>query len=317
MASTVSTIATGVDTILAPASRKETIDERLRQFTKFLFDPNEFTVFGRSLRAWAETILFKTVFLVCVIGFLAGMCAILYEILDWNYPSLIGADSILRGNPGLGFRPMPDVGTTLIRFEKSDPTTYTMHIDNIESYLQYYENQNQVTETGTIIDCDGDGYKEGRPKDEWDKACRFDITTQLGADCVKQQAFGFEDGQPCILLKINKIFAWMPEEYTNETVPDSIRGHWSQYFVTVDCYGENDSDKDNMGALTYYPSMGFHYKYFPFRNQQGYRSPLVFVRFENPTPGVLLMVACKIHAKNIYHNYMEKAGMVHFELLVD
>ena len=27
----------------------------------------------------------------------------------------------------------------------------------------------------------------------------------LGANCVKQQNFGFDDGQPCILLKLNKV----------------------------------------------------------------------------------------------------------------
>lgn len=54
MASTVSTIATGVDTILAPASQAETINDRLMQFVKFLFNPEEKTFLGRTPRAWSE-----------------------------------------------------------------------------------------------------------------------------------------------------------------------------------------------------------------------------------------------------------------------
>ena len=35
-----------------------------------------------------------------------------------------------------------------------------------------------------------------------------------------------------------QIFDWIPEEYTEETVPDSIRPHWSQWWITVTCEGE-------------------------------------------------------------------------------
>ena len=35
-----------------------------------------------------------------------------------------------------------------------------------------------------------------------------------------------------------QVFDWVPEEYTDETVPDSIRDHWSQWWITVTCEGE-------------------------------------------------------------------------------
>jgi len=60
-----------------------------------------------------------------------------------------------------------------------------------------------VTDTGVIVDCDP--ITTRRPRDQWDKACRFDLTANLGADCIKQQAFGFDDGLPCILVKLNKV----------------------------------------------------------------------------------------------------------------
>lgn len=54
-----------------------------------------------------------------------------------------------------------------------------------------------------MVDCST--FSELRPHEDWDKACRFDIL-DLGGDCVKQQSFGYEDGQPCVLLKLNRVW---------------------------------------------------------------------------------------------------------------
>ena len=62
-----------------------------------------------------------------------------------------------------------------------------------------YENQNQQGEN--YIDCNE--IRERRTED-LDKVCRFDLI-ELGPDCVKQQNFGFDDGQPCVLLKLNRV----------------------------------------------------------------------------------------------------------------
>lgn len=75
--------------------------------------------------------------------------------------------------------------------------------------------------------------------------------------------------------------------------------------------------RENMGDLAYFPAKGFHFKYFPFLNQQGYRSPLMFLRFQNPHPGILLMITCRAFARNIVHDHVEQVGQVHFEVLVD
>lgn len=37
---------------------------------------------------------------------------------------------------GMGFRPMPNVESTLVRFVKGDASTYSMLTDHIEGYLQ-------------------------------------------------------------------------------------------------------------------------------------------------------------------------------------
>ncbi|XP_060082678.1 probable sodium/potassium-transporting ATPase subunit beta-3 [Ylistrum balloti] len=309
-----SSASTGV-TAASVGPQNQSISQKFTDFGHFLYNSDEGTVLGRTAKSWGHITIFYIIYYACLSGFFAALCAVFYQTLDWNFPKLSGPDSLLRQNPGMGFRPIPDVSTTLVRFVKGDPTSYSPYTDHMEAYLSYYENENQVTDTGVIVDCDAISGR--RPESEWDKACRFDLTQNLGADCVKQQAFGFDDGLPCILVKLNRIFDWMPQMYTNGSVPPEIADMYQNYYVTVKCTGENPSDQDNIGPITYYPAGGFHYKYFPFRNQQGYRTPLVFVRFERPTPGVLIMVECRAYAANIQYDRLEKAGSVHFELLVD
>ena len=50
----------------------------------------------------------------------------------------------------------------------------------------------------------------------------------LQGPCTPENNFGFASGQPCILIKLNKIFDWTPEPYESEydmpeNIPDSIR----------------------------------------------------------------------------------------------
>ena len=52
--------------------------------------------------------------------------------------------------------------------------------------------------------------------------------------------------------------------------------------VWVECHGENPADKEHMGPLVYHPDQGLSKNYFPYRNQEGYVSPAVFVEFANP-----------------------------------
>lgn len=52
-------------------------------------------------------------------------------------------------------------------------------------------------------------------------------------------------------------------------------------------------------------------------NQANYVSPVVMVQFTNPKVQTLLMVECRVYAKNIKYDKMALDGAVHFELMVD
>lgn len=46
-----------------------------------------------------------------------------------------------------------------------------------------------------------------REKKDWNKVCKFDLSRDLGQNnpCIKQDDFGYDDGQPCVLIKLNKV----------------------------------------------------------------------------------------------------------------
>lgn len=96
-------------------------------------------------------------------------------------------------------------------------------------------------------------------------------------------------------------------------------------YILVECGGENDVDRDFVFEIEYYSEMnttkigGFHRNFFPYLNQDGYRSPLVFVHFKKIETNILINVECRAYAQNIEHNdaIEYKRGSVHFELVVE
>jgi sodium/potassium-transporting ATPase subunit beta len=75
--------------------------------------------------------------------------------------------------------------------------------------------------------------------------------------------------------------------------------------------------KDNLGNVVYYPSNGFKFRYFPNTGLEGWQSPLVFVRLDEPNPAISLRVTCSAYAKNMKHDDILHTGKVSFDVMVD
>ena len=268
-------------------------------------------ILGRSVLSWARILLFYAVFIIGLVAFNGILYAMYMEVyIDDNYPRLKNMQTPILGNPGMGFRPMPDHRTTLIRFEQGKPSSYKPYADHIQAYLLQYENEAQESEV--FIDCTNLNEQNRDRK----KACRFSID-QLG-DCTWQRDYGYDDGQPCVLLKLNKVYDWMPVPYNHtHRHPDLPADRLTEGNIAVTCVGEDPMDDENMGPLEYFPPHGFPMYYYPYLNQEGYRQPLVFVKFRRPKNGVVINVWCRAWAQNIYHHRFDRAGSIHFELLID
>ncbi|CAH1782013.1 unnamed protein product [Owenia fusiformis] len=207
----------------------------------------------------------------------------------------------------MNFRPMPNPESTLIKFEQGRPSSYKPYTDHINSFLEQYENENQVREN--FIDC-----SYGARTDS-EKVCRFDVSN-LGPECVWQRDFGYEEARPCVLLMLNKIYDWVPEPLINPNVTGDP-GKYRNTDVMITCHGESPADDENMGPVKFWPAAGMPFEFFPYRNQPGYKSPLVMAQFLRPAYGVVIQVRCMAWANNIYHDTTDKMGSVNFELLVE
>jgi sodium/potassium-transporting ATPase subunit beta len=253
---------------------------------------------------------------------------------------------------GLGFRPQLGVQQTLIKYRSSHRDSYGYrhgwgpYKEQLDQFLAYYTEAD--VQYQQQIDCNGVPIESLRPQFHLGKSCRFDINMfkNRHSPCVTQRNFEYDRGHPCVLLKLNKIYDWEPITYQNAAqVPEQFKGKfikdnylcknyvkylaiWASEFsdyVLVQCAGENTVDRDFIFEIEYFSQMnttaigGFHRNFFPFLNQDGYRSPLLFVYFKKIETNVLINVECRAYAQNIDNNdsIEYKRGSVHFELIVE
>ncbi|CAL1541450.1 unnamed protein product [Lymnaea stagnalis] len=291
---------------------KPTFSQRMKSLGLFLWNGETKEFLGRGGRSWAEIGLFYLVFYACLSGFFIATIAVFYETIDADNPRLQGESSLLKGNPGMGYQPMPDIDTTLIYARTSEEDTKA-YVKSINKVLDAYKN-----ESLNRVNCSD----LTQPRTDSDKACNFDFAN-LTQECNEENGYGFKHGQPCILLKLNKIFGWIPsiwDEKDVSDVPKVIKDVYLSDRIWVQCHGENPADEDNLGdkdQIKYFPQQGFPLGYYPFKKQLDYLPPLIFVKFSNVTHYTGIMVECQAFGKNIALDRSERQGSVHFELLVE
>ena len=111
--------------------------------------------------------------------------------------------------------------------------------------------------------------------------------------CSSSHAYGYNNSSPCIFIKLNRIYGWVPEFYDDpndlpEDMSEDLKAHITELpenqrkQIWVSCRGENGADQEVLGDLKYYPTRGFPAYFFPYLNAPGYLSPLVAVKFVRP-----------------------------------
>lgn len=309
----------------------------------FIWNNRTGAFFGRTGSSWAKIFIFYVIFYAGLAAF-AGLCYYLFSLtLSLDQPKWILGDSIIGTNPGVGFRPMPNQeensGSSLIWYRRDNEEDAAIWYNQLTNYTDGIENPVEVDSLQT---CNyGNGVRATK-----DKSCRVDIK-EFGNACAKNNSFGYRSGEPCFLIKLNRIFSWEPEPFglnkrgqydpdlllrdldAQKSLPKWLRDHITQGVkrdsnpssfldtIWVSCAGENINDQETLGPVVYYPRPGIPGYYFPFHKQLGYQSPFVFVQFVKPAPGTLINVECRAWAKNINYDKIDRLGSVHFELMID
>ncbi|CAF4877493.1 unnamed protein product [Rotaria sp. Silwood1] len=273
---------------------KLTSQEQWHNVRLWFYNPRNREVCGRDGLGWAKIAFSYFVLFMSMAGIFASFSGIFMAIVDKRIPPYRGNSSVfafdtLRPNPGLGFRPQISIEKTLIKYRSSHRDSWGNHEgwgvykEQLDQYLAYYTEADVRYQQ--VIDCKGLSIEKLRPQFYQGKSCLFDINV------------------------FNKTL-WTSE--------------FSDY-ILVQCNGKNDIDRDFIYEIEYFSQMntktigGFHQNFFPYVNQDGYRSPLVFVYFKRIETNVLINVECRAYAQNIDHNdsLEYKTGSVHFELIVE
>ncbi|KAK9510374.1 hypothetical protein O3M35_005174 [Rhynocoris fuscipes] len=198
--------------------------------------------------------------------------------------------SLIGTNPGLGFRPMPpnvEEGS-LIWFVPSNESNIKYWVDSIDEFLQVYTEPPKTKAVRQICDYD-------TPPTEG-KVCNVDVNSEAWGKCTKNKNYGYSSSSPCVFLKLNRIYGWVPEYYNDsnnlpEEMPNELKSHIRRIAkidkkqlntIWVSCHGEGAVDNESIGPVEYYPQPGFAGYYYPFLNDVGYLSPIVAVHFKRP-----------------------------------
>lgn len=294
----------------------------------FLYERETGRVFGRTGSSWAKIGLFYLIFYSILASMFAIMLWVFFQTLDPRMPKWQLTGSLIGTNPGLGYRPRPpsnNVDSTLIWYRGSDPENYKMWRNSLVEYLEVYRKPGLTPGRGqNIYNCDYD-----RPPTKG-QVC--DVDVKNWAPCVQETNFNYHKSGPCVFLKLNKIYGWVPQFYNDTrslppSMPKDLKAHIEAVArnsslrlntIWVSCEGENPLDVENIGPVKYLPAYrGFPGYFYPYTNSEGYLSPLVAVHFERPKTGVLIQIECKAWAKNIRFDRKERVGSVHLELMID
>jgi sodium/potassium-transporting ATPase subunit beta len=314
-------------------------------FGTYLWNPATKQFFGRTGTMWAKLVVFYTIFYIGLAAFFGLYFYLFSQTLDAGRPKWILGESLIGTNPGMGYRPMPSADdnpeSTLIWY-KRDSSDAQFWYQQLDDYMNSVDNP---IDTDDVVNCNYNGTRASE-----DRCCRV-YTNDFGTECSRKNNFGYKTGEPCILLKLNRIFGWEPlgyglnskgrydqaqlaadlnEQVKNKGMPESLKDYIldglkdyptnkEEYLSTIwiSCRGEDVADQENIGNIRYYPKQGIPGYYFPYYMQKGYQSPFIFVQFQHPLESVLINIECKAWAKNIVHDKINRLGSVHFELLID
>lgn len=294
-----------------------------KSFFKWIYDSSENSYFGRTPKSWGQLGLFYLIFYI-ILAALFSICmqGLLYSLSDAK-PTYLLEESRIGSSPGLNYRPMPEEPSDVftITYNASNKNDVKDWVELLGKFEEPYRSAIKVGGLRNQVVCDFNS----PPKP--DQVCI--VEPKLWGPCTQENGYGFNKSAPCVLLKINRIFSWVPEPYNDpEDLPAEMPQDLKDYIkalepakrnqVWLSCRGNKEADVAAVGPMKYFPSMGVPAYYYPFTNQPGYLSPIVAVQFERPQPDQLIEIECRAWAKNIKYvqSIRERQGSVVLSVMV-
>ncbi|XP_047016526.1 sodium/potassium-transporting ATPase subunit beta-2a isoform X2 [Ictalurus punctatus] len=172
-----------------------------------------------------------------------------------------------------------------------------------------YNNSHQVLNNDA---CVPDKYylqeDSGNVRNNPKRACQFNRTMLEDCSGLVDRTYGYSDGKPCVLIKLNRVIGMLPGKDGQSP------------YITCGTKKEVNSD---FVDVTYFPPNGtfnlMYYPYYGLRAQVNYTQPLVAVKFVNVTLDTDVNIECKINSNTIteFSERDKFAGRVSFKLRIN
>ncbi|XP_004545815.1 protein ATP1B4 isoform X1 [Maylandia zebra] len=261
---------------------KRTLHQKIDDLKTYLWNAETNEFMGRSGKSWSLILLFYAALYL----FLAAMFGGCLFCLMW---------SISPYHPTFNDRVMPP-GMTMaphlegheIAFNASDRKSWRKYARSMEEYLRPY---NDAAQQRKNIPCDKETYFMQDDLDEAAerKACQFKRSWLGQCSGLQDANFGYSQGMPCILLRMNRILGYLP----GQGKP-----------INVTC-GVKKGPPEVLGKIEFFPKSIFENKYYPYYGKLrhvNYSSPVVAVRFTGVQQGANIQVQCKLNGKGIIND---------------
>ncbi|XP_035265917.1 potassium-transporting ATPase subunit beta-like [Anguilla anguilla] len=289
---------------MAALKEKRTCGQRCHDFGRFVWNPDDQTFMGRTPEKWVYISLYYVAFYVVMTClFSLAIYVMMYTLSPYapDYQDRLSSPGVMVWPDKYG---EDDVEIT---FNMSDKKSWSKMSNCLEQFLRPYNTTKQEH-------CNSHPCIQGKyffqheysapHHTKW--SCAF--TQDMLGNCsgLEDKTFGYSDGNPCVIIKMNRVINFLP-------------GNGTGMAPYVNCTVLEGNE--NVKHMDYFPTNGtFDLSYFPYygrKAQPTYVNPLVAVKF-HMVQKRKAKIQCRVVADNIaYQNIHDPyEGKVMFYLTV-